>query len=84
MFADNHARAPLSDVESFIFANRHLPGIAPARDMQAEGGGVTDLTMRLLEKVEELTLLAIRQEWRVGEFETRLRTRRSWRPFRDG
>ena len=73
VFADDYALAPLSDVAAFVAANRHLPGIAPAKVMRDDGIGMTELAMQLLEKVEELTLHAIAQETRIADLERKLR-----------
>jgi hypothetical protein len=61
VFAKNYRLRPLSEVESFIQANHHLPEIAPAAQMQAEGVSVGELQTQLLQKVEELTLYLIEQ-----------------------
>ncbi len=73
VFADDYALAPLGEVATFVAANRHLPGIAPAKAMQADGVGMTALAMQLLEKVEELTLHAIAQDKRIADLERKLR-----------
>lgn len=57
----------LSAVESFIKTNRHLPGITPISqlDTSSEGGyliNVSELSVQLLEKVEELYLHTIEQK----------------------
>ncbi|MEO1367803.1 MAG: hypothetical protein AAFX50_11555, partial [Acidobacteriota bacterium] len=43
--------------------NRHLPNVPSAADISAAGGiNMTELQLRLLEKVEELTLYTISQQ----------------------
>jgi hypothetical protein len=49
----------LSDVDSFIKKNKHLPGIASAVEMKENGMNVSEAQTRLLQKVEELTLYII-------------------------
>jgi hypothetical protein len=61
VFAKNYQLRPLSEVESFIQANHHLPEIAPASQMQKEGVNVGELQTQLLQKIEELTLYLIEQ-----------------------
>lgn len=61
VFDSAYRLAPLSEVADSIRANHHLPGIAPARQMQKEGLDVGDNQTRLLAKIEELTLYVIRQ-----------------------
>jgi|GEM_PF-1465724 len=61
VFAKNYRLRPLSEVAAFIEANHHLPEIAPAAQMQAEGVSVGELQTQLLQKIEELTLYIIEQ-----------------------
>jgi hypothetical protein len=53
----------LKEIEAFIKAHYHLPGVPSARDV-AHGGGVlvNRATETNLEKIEELFLHTIRQE----------------------
>ena len=50
----------LQEVEAYVQANRHLPGIKSAADYQKTGSiNVGELQLKLLQKVEELTLYNI-------------------------
>ncbi len=50
----------LQEVDTFVQANRHLPGIKSAADYQQTGSiNVGELQLKLLQKVEELTLYNI-------------------------
>ncbi len=50
----------LAEVDTFVRANRHLPGIKSAADYQEAGSiNVGELQLQLLQKVEELTLYNI-------------------------
>lgn len=53
---------PLSFVNNYIKANRHLPGILSASEVIANGLDVGDTQADLLRKIEELTLYAIEQD----------------------
>jgi hypothetical protein len=46
----------LSEVETFINTNKHLPEVPSAREMEAEGMNLKEMNLILLKKVEELTL----------------------------
>ncbi|MCE9612788.1 MAG: hypothetical protein K8T26_00840 [Lentisphaerae bacterium] len=59
VFADGYALRPLSEVESYVQHNGHLPGIPSAADVQLHGVDVGRMHARLLEKIEELTLYVI-------------------------
>lgn len=69
VFADDYQLRPLSDVESFIKANRHLPEIPSEAVVLEEGISLGDMNARLLKKVEELTLYLIEQQKRIETLE---------------
>lgn len=52
--------------EKYINANKHLPGIPSAQEIEAEGGYYLGETQRILvEKVEQLTLMLIEQQKQI-------------------
>ena len=59
VFESGYALKPLNEVEQFIRANKHLPGVPSAEAMVTEGVEATRLNAKLLEKIEELTLYMI-------------------------
>ena len=59
VFDENYALRKLEEVESFIKANKHLPEIEPAKEMQGNGLDLGKMNIQLLQKVEELTLYLI-------------------------
>ena len=67
VFAEDYRLAPLSEVESHIKAQKHLPGIPSAAEVAEHGVSMGDMQARLLSKVEELTLHLIAQEKRMRE-----------------
>jgi hypothetical protein len=65
---------PIEDLEKTIRQNRHLPNIPSAADVTAEKGfEVGDMSRRLLEKVEELTLYIIQLKKENTSLEERLK-----------
>ena len=52
----------LEEVKEFIHKNRHLPEIPSAKEMEVEGVNVGDFEVKLLQKIEELTLHLIKQQ----------------------
>jgi hypothetical protein len=56
---------PLVDVEKYVNKNFHLPGIPDANTIATEGMEMGTLNLKLLEKVEELTLHLIALEKQV-------------------
>ncbi len=67
VFDSSYQLLPLDKVESFIKANKHLPEIAPASDMQQNGLDVGGNQTKLLQKVEELTLYMIETNKKLAE-----------------
>ena len=43
VFADDYELRPLSEVKTFIQANKHLPEIKSAQEMQENGVGINEL-----------------------------------------
>ena len=56
VFDENYNLRSLSDVESYVKENKHLPGVPSAAEMAEKGMSVSQMSNLLLEKVEELTL----------------------------
>ncbi|MFA8299120.1 MAG: hypothetical protein ACEPOV_03060 [Hyphomicrobiales bacterium] len=62
VFESNYRLRPLSEVEQYIKANKHLPGVPAASVIEKDGMNVGEVNRLLMEKVEELTLYTIQQE----------------------
>ena len=60
VFEPTYKLRPLSSVEKYINENKHLPGIPSAKEVEKEGGfELATMNVKLLEKIEELTLYVI-------------------------
>ncbi|MFO0321149.1 MAG: hypothetical protein ACK504_01830 [Bacteroidota bacterium] len=59
VFEENYKLKTLDEVETYIKANKHLPEIASACEMEENGLGLAKMNTQLLQKVEELTLYLI-------------------------
>ena len=59
VFGGGHRLMPLSEVESYIQANGHLPEMPSAEEAKADGVDLGEMNRLLLQKVEELTLYVI-------------------------
>jgi len=66
VFEDGYKLMPLNELEEFVKQNKHLPEIAPAKDMQQNGSDLGSLSVQLLQKIEELTLHAIEQNKKMN------------------
>jgi len=76
VFAPNYHLMPLEEVKSYIESNQHLPEIPSAQEMQNNGLDLGEMNIKLLQKIEELTLYQIQllealeaQEKRIVELE---------------
>lgn len=71
VFMDGYALPTLAETESYIKTNKHLPGIPSAQQMEEEGINLKEMNLKLLQKVEELTLHLIelqKENFRQSEF----------------
>jgi len=62
VFKPAYKLAPLTTVEKYITQNHHLPEIASAKEMQQNGLDLGENQVKLLQKVEELTLYMIEKD----------------------
>jgi hypothetical protein len=62
VFEPSYHLTPLSEIKTYLDKNHHLPEIASAKEMQANGLNVGENEVKLLQKVEELTLYLIEQQ----------------------
>ena len=69
VFANNYELKSLEEVEQYIKANKHLPNIPSAEEVYKSGINVADISSKLLEKIEELTLYSIEQNKRLKKIE---------------
>ncbi|KUY30850.1 hypothetical protein [Elizabethkingia ursingii] len=61
VFEDSYQLPNLEIVEKHIKEKKHLPEIASAAEMQKDGVNIGDFQIKLLQKIEELTLYSIEQ-----------------------
>ena len=61
VFENHYQLRSLDETEKFVRENKHLPGIPSAADMEENGINLSEMNMKLLQKVEELTLYIINQ-----------------------
>ncbi len=69
---DYHLKS-LEEIEKFIQANKHLPEIPSAKEMEANGVQLGEMNMLLLKKIEELTLYLIDQQKTNAELLDRIK-----------
>lgn len=59
VFADGYRLMPLNEVDAYIGKERHLPGMPAAAEIEKDGMPVSQIVVKQMEKIEELTLHAI-------------------------
>ncbi|WP_228463864.1 MULTISPECIES: hypothetical protein [Chryseobacterium] len=69
VFAKDYNLPKLEDVEKHIKEKKHLPEIASAKVMEQEGVNVGEFQIKLLQKIEELTLYSIEQNKQIKELQ---------------
>ncbi len=67
VFEDEYPLRKLSDVESFIKTNKHLPDMPSAATVAKDGVKLAEMNKQLLQKVEELTLYLIEKDKEVKQ-----------------
>ena len=67
VFENSYNLPTLEDVEQFIIKNKHLPEIASAKEMEKNGIHLAEMNIKLLQKIEELTLYTIEQQKKIEE-----------------
>ncbi|MGX1931321.1 hypothetical protein [Flagellimonas sp. 2504JD4-2] len=69
VFEEDYDLKPLEEVQNYIKAHGHLPNIPSAMEMEANGIQLGAMNMKLLEKIEELTLYILKQEKKLERME---------------
>jgi len=74
VFEKGYKLLPIEHVASYLQKNKHLPDIPSANEMVKNGVSMGDMQVKLLQKVEELTLYAIQQNKKIENQETDRKT----------
>lgn len=70
VFGKDYDLMPLEDLEAYVSANRHLPGVPSEAEVRANGFDVAEMQAVLLGKIEEMTLHVIRQQKEIDSLRT--------------
>jgi hypothetical protein len=73
VFKPDYELIPLSEVAKYIQENGHLPNVPTEVEVMENGVNLLEMNVKLLEKVEELTLYLVQQQDRINELEKDLR-----------
>lgn len=69
VFKPDYKLRSLKEVESFIKENGHLPEIPSEQEVLADGVELGNISSKLLQKIEELTLYMLEQDKRIENLE---------------
>lgn len=70
VFEEDYDLMSIDQIDGYINEHGHLPGVPSAKEVESDGGfHVGEMNRILLEKVEELTLLLIKQEKKIKNLE---------------
>jgi hypothetical protein len=72
VFNKDYALRTIPELEAFIKANSHLPNIPNANEIETNGQNLGEMQLKLLEKIEELTLYTIEQEKEISNSKSRI------------
>jgi hypothetical protein len=72
VFNGQYNLMPLSMVSKFIHEKNHLPGIPSASELKENGWQLGEMSNKMLEKIEELTLYLIQQNKEMAELRAEL------------
>ena len=71
VFEKNYKLLTINELAQFIDKNNHLPNIPSAKEVVKNGIDNTEMTAKLLEKIEEMSLYIIQLEKRVNQLENK-------------
>ncbi|MCG2612947.1 tail fiber protein [Terrimonas sp. NA20] len=77
VFEPGYRLKNLEEVKRFIQEHKHLPEIPSAKEMETNGIELTEMSIKLLQKVEELTLHLIEQKQEIENLRKELSLIRS-------
>lgn len=69
VFAPTYKLKPLSEIATFIEENGRLPEIPSEEEVKSSGINLVEMNVKLLQKVEELTLYLIEKNKRIEELQ---------------
>ncbi|MEO6729068.1 MAG: hypothetical protein ABIM99_04045 [Candidatus Dojkabacteria bacterium] len=70
VFSSDYKLMPLSEVESYIKENKHLPDVKSEEELLKDGLDIGEMQQQQMKKIEELTLYIIELQKEVKELKT--------------
>jgi len=69
VFDSSYKLRPLDEVANFVSQNKHLPNIPPASEVETNGVKMGDMSKKMMEKIEEITLYLLDMNTRLKALE---------------
>lgn len=69
VFDSSYKLRPLDEVANFVSQNKHLPNIPPASEVETNGLKMGDMSTKMMEKIEEITLYLFDMNTRLKALE---------------
>jgi hypothetical protein len=73
VFDKDYKLQSLSELEKYIKQNKHLPDMPTEKQVLENGIDLGEMNMKLLKKIEDLTLYIIEQNKRIKQLETKIK-----------
>lgn len=73
VFEEDYELTSLEELGQYVKANKHLPEIASAKEMESEGIHLAEMNIKLLQKIEELTLHLIEMNKEIEILKTKVK-----------
>lgn len=80
VFEEDYRLMPLAEVENFVKEHKHLPSVPSEKAMMEEGIDVAEMNVKMMEKIEELTLYLIEQNKELEKVKAELETLKQEKP----
>ena len=71
VFDKKYKLLSFDELRKFIAANKHLPNIQAAAEVEKNGIELGDMQKRMMEKIEELTLYVLKLEEEIKKLKTK-------------
>ncbi len=69
VFKEGYNLKSLEEVQNYIKVHGHLPNIPSAKEMETDGIQLGEMDMKLLEKIEELTLYLLKHQIKLDQLQ---------------
>ena len=69
VFAKDYLLKPIADVEKYINEHKHLPNIPPASEIKENGLKISEISTKMMEKIEEMMLYIIEQNKQIRDLQ---------------